>query len=139
MKMIETYRGVVYPHHIDHMGHMNVQWYVAKFDQAAWHMMAACGITVEHMQANNRGMATLEQTIRYKAEVVSGDLLLIKSRVNSITDKVIKARHIMYNATSMQEVANMDLTAVHLDTKLRKSTKFSKDTVQRCVELFDLS
>ncbi len=27
--MIESYRGVVYPSQLDHMGHMNVQWYSA--------------------------------------------------------------------------------------------------------------
>ena len=138
MKMIETYRGVVYPHHIDHMGHMNVQWYVSKFDQAAWHMMAAVGITVEHMEANNTGMAALEQTIRYKAEVVSGDLLLIKSTVNSITHKVINGRHVMYNATTMKEVASMDFVAVHLDRKLRKSCPFPAEIIDRCNELFNL-
>ena len=27
---VETYRGAVYPWHCDHMGHMNVMWYVGK-------------------------------------------------------------------------------------------------------------
>jgi len=35
-----TYRGIVYPWHCDHMGHMNVMWYVAKFDEATWTLMA---------------------------------------------------------------------------------------------------
>ena len=26
-----TYRGIVYPWHCDHMGHMNVMWYAGKF------------------------------------------------------------------------------------------------------------
>jgi acyl-CoA thioesterase FadM len=34
--LIDTYRGVVYPWHCDHMGHMNVMWYVGKFDEATW-------------------------------------------------------------------------------------------------------
>ena len=29
-----TYRGTVYPWHCDHVGHMNVMWYVGKFDEA---------------------------------------------------------------------------------------------------------
>jgi acyl-CoA thioester hydrolase len=29
--MIETYRGAIYPWHCDHMGHMNVMWYVGKY------------------------------------------------------------------------------------------------------------
>ena len=31
--MIETYRGVVYPNQLDHMDHMNVQWYTSRFDE----------------------------------------------------------------------------------------------------------
>ena len=27
-----TYRGGVYPWHCDHVSHMNVMWYVGKFD-----------------------------------------------------------------------------------------------------------
>jgi acyl-CoA thioester hydrolase len=29
-----TYRGTVYPWQCDHIGHMNVMWYVGKFDEA---------------------------------------------------------------------------------------------------------
>jgi acyl-CoA thioester hydrolase len=35
-----TYRGTVYPWQCDHMGHMNVMWYVAKFDEASWQLLS---------------------------------------------------------------------------------------------------
>ena len=57
--MIETYRGVVYPNQIDHMDHMNVQWYTSKFDEATWHLVSAVGITNKYMHDNKRGMAAL--------------------------------------------------------------------------------
>ena len=44
-KLNLTYRGVVYPWHCDHMGHMNVMWYVGKFDEGTWQFMAAIGAT----------------------------------------------------------------------------------------------
>jgi acyl-CoA thioester hydrolase len=34
MPDILAYRGTIYPWHCDHMGHMNVMWYVGKFDEA---------------------------------------------------------------------------------------------------------
>jgi acyl-CoA thioester hydrolase len=37
------YRGVVKAEHCDHMGHMNVMWYVGKFDEASWQLFAAKG------------------------------------------------------------------------------------------------
>ena len=41
----ETYRGAIYPWQCDHMGHMNVMWYVGKFDEATWNLFAALGVT----------------------------------------------------------------------------------------------
>jgi acyl-CoA thioester hydrolase len=38
-----TYRGVVRSEHCDHMGHMNVMWYVGKFDEASWQLFASVG------------------------------------------------------------------------------------------------
>ena len=46
-----TYRGTVYPWQCDHMGHMNVMWYVGKFDEATWQFMASLGLS-------QRGFAT---------------------------------------------------------------------------------
>jgi len=45
-----TYRGTVYPWHCDHMGHMNVMWYVGKFDEGTWHILAKAGATPSRMQ-----------------------------------------------------------------------------------------
>jgi hypothetical protein len=35
-----TYRGTVYPWQCDHVGHMNIMWYVGKFDEANWNLFA---------------------------------------------------------------------------------------------------
>jgi acyl-CoA thioester hydrolase len=40
-----TYRGVVYPWQCDHMGHMNVMWYVGKFDEATWQILSMLDLT----------------------------------------------------------------------------------------------
>ena len=42
---ILTYRGAVYPRHLDHMGHMNIQFYVAKFDAGVRHLFDRIGVT----------------------------------------------------------------------------------------------
>ena len=44
-ELVETYRGVIYPWQCDHMGHMNVMWYVGKFDEATWNLFAVAGVT----------------------------------------------------------------------------------------------
>ncbi|MCL1597589.1 MAG: acyl-CoA thioesterase, partial [Actinomycetia bacterium] len=67
-----TYRGVVYPWHCDHMGHMNVMWYVGKFDEATWVFFSGNGLTPAYLRESGRGMAAVDQHIRYAQELVAG-------------------------------------------------------------------
>ena len=46
-EFIITQRGTVYPWECDHMGHMNVRWYAAKFDDACWQLLANLALTAE--------------------------------------------------------------------------------------------
>ncbi|MBW1823554.1 MAG: thioesterase family protein [Deltaproteobacteria bacterium] len=133
--MIETYRGVVYPNQLDHMGHMNVQWYISKFDEGTWHLFSAAGITSNYIRENNKGMAALEQTTKYTAEVMAGDLLVIKSKVLEVKDKTIRFIHIMYNSETGAEVATSELVAIHLDLKKRKACSLPEDINERCMAL----
>lgn len=133
--MIETYRGVVYPHQLDHMDHMNVQWYTAKFDEATWHLFLAVGITSAYIRENKRGMAALEQTTKYKSEIVAGDLLLVKSTVLEVTDKTIRFRHMMLNAETGAEMATSELLTIHLDRVKRKSCRLPDHIQDKCREL----
>jgi acyl-CoA thioester hydrolase len=130
--MIETYRGVVYPHQLDHMGHMNVQWYVAKFDEGTWHLFASVGITPQYIRDKQRGMAALEQVTKYKSEVLAGDLLTITSEILEVGDKTLRFRHTMVNAETGVEVATTELLAVHLDRQARKSCPLPEDIKARC-------
>jgi acyl-CoA thioester hydrolase len=56
-----TYKGVVYPWHCDHMGHMNVMWYAGKFDEATWNLLSQVGITSTYLKQEGRGMVAVEQ------------------------------------------------------------------------------
>jgi acyl-CoA thioester hydrolase len=133
--MIETYRGVVYPNQLDHMGHMNVQWYTSKFDEATWHLFSAIGITSDYIRKNNKGMAALEQTTKYKTEVMAGDLLVVKSEILEVKDKTIRFLHIMHNAENQLEVATTELIAVHLDRKERRACSLPGGIKEKCTEL----
>lgn len=119
--MIETYRGVVYPKEIDHMGHMNVQYYTTRFDEATWHLCSVVGLTPDYMRNEHKGMAALEQLIKYKSEVLAGTLLVIHSRILEVTGKKIRILHIMYDTVSMQEKASCELLGIHIDRNTRKS------------------
>ena len=54
-KSLFTYRGVVYPWHLDSMDQMNVQHYTAAFDQSSWVLLATLGLDAQYFRANRRG------------------------------------------------------------------------------------
>ena len=130
--MIETYRGVVYPHQLDHMGHMNVQWYTSKFDEATWHWFSYLGITNDYIKQNDRGMAALEQLTKYKSEVMAGDLLCVTTEMLEVKPKTIRFRHTMFDAARDEVVSTSELVGVHLDRIKRKGCEFPEDIKGRC-------
>src|SRR5262245_27706922 len=113
-----TYRGAVYPSQCDHMGHMNVASYVAKFDEATWQLFAALGLTPSRMRAEKIGMAGVEQHIEYKRELYPGDVVTVTSTVHEVKDKVIRFAHEMTKDESGEVAAKMVVVAVHLDAAI---------------------
>jgi acyl-CoA thioester hydrolase len=128
---METYRGVVYPWHIDQIGHMNVQFYTARFDEATWHFFAALGITPAYLKNNGRGMAAVDQHTQYKQELHAGALINIGSELLEMKSKTVRFRHRMYNSETGEEVAVTELVGVHMDTTARRSVAIPPEILER--------
>lgn len=126
-----TYRGTVYPWHCDHMGHMNVMWYVGKFDEATWQLFTRIGITADYMRTSGRGMAAADQRISYRREVRAGDVLLVRSAILEVRSKVIRFCHQMEDVATGEAVAVTVLTAVHIDTGKRRSCELPEEHLAR--------
>jgi acyl-CoA thioester hydrolase len=75
-----TYKGAVYPWQCDHIGHMNVMWYVGKFDEANWNFFARLGLTPTYFAEQHRGMAAVQQNIAHKHELLAGNIVEVRSR-----------------------------------------------------------
>jgi len=119
-----TYRGTVYPWQCDHVGHMNIMWYVGKFDEANWNMFARLGLTPSYLRQSGRGMAGVQQNITYKRELFAGDIVEVTSRLLELREKSIRFLHEMRNAETGEIAATCELTAVHLDRQAHKSVPF---------------
>lgn len=131
----ETYRGFVYPWCIDHMGHMNVQSYVSRFDEASWHFLARIGLTPSFLTAQNRGLVALDQRIRYQREVLAGSLLEVDTELQEVGDKKIRYLHRMHNSETAEEVASMDLLVGYLDKSSRRLTLLPAEVAERARRL----
>lgn len=118
---ITTYKGTVYPWHCDHVGHMNIMWYVGKFDEANWNLFAAIGLTPSYLRKENRGMAAVQQNITYRRELLAGDIVEVKSHVLEIRDKAMRFVHEMRDGETGEVAALCEITGVHMDRLARKS------------------
>jgi len=114
---------------------MNVMWYVGKFDEATWQLLAAFGMTRELMDANGAGMVAVEQTISYKRELLAGDLLSVYSRLLEVREKAIRFTHEMRNDATGEVAATTILVGVHLDTRLRKSSPIPQEIRERARQM----
>lgn len=124
MTSVETYRGSVYPWEADHMDHMNVQFYVAKFDEATWQFFAMIGMTPSFLRQENRGMAAIEQVLKYRRELLPGDLVVVRTRLLEMSNKTIRFHHAMENVETGEEAASAEMLGVHIDRDARKSCPF---------------
>src|SRR5262252_11186771 len=124
---VVTYRGTIYPWHCDHMGHMNVMWYVGKFDEATWHLLASAGLTGKRMREESIGMVALEQRIEYKRELLAGDLITIRSGFQEVREKAVLFFHEMTNEQTQEISARTFLTGVCLDINTRRARVLPSD------------
>ena len=129
--LLETYRGTIFPWHCDHMGHMNVMWYVGKFDEATWNLFASFGVTAAFLREKRRGMAAVQQNITYRRELYAGETVLVRSALLELRDKVAKFVHEMRNAETGELAAICVLTGAHIDTDTRKSCPFPEEILER--------
>lgn len=130
-----TYRGTVYPWHCDHVGHMNVMWYVGKFDEATWQFFNLLGLTPSYLRAAGRGMAAVDQHICYLQEVRAGDVVSVRTTLLEIKAKSIRFVHEMTNDETGAVVAHTTLKGVHMDTAARKSCPFEGPIVQKATAM----
>ena len=122
-----TYRGTVYLAQCDHMGHMNVMFYVQKFDEAVWQLLAGIGLTGTRMRDEHIGMAAVEQHIIYKRELRAGDIVSIRSGFLDVRDKSLRIWHEMRDDVTGELCASMEVVGVHIDAVTRRGRSLPSD------------
>ena len=130
-KFAVTHRGTVYPWQCDHMDHMNVMWYVGKFDEASWQLLSALGLTRQRFRNDGAGMAAVEQHVDYKRELHAGDVISIRSAVLEVKDKAIRITHEMRNDETGELVAVTVTVGVYLNTASKKARSLPSDIQER--------
>ncbi len=128
-----TYRGTVYPWQCDHMGHMNAMWYVGKFDEASWQLIATLGLTRSRFSKDGISVVAVEQHLDYKRELHAGDLVTIRSAVLEMKEKSVRLIHEMRNDGTGELAATANIVGVYIDASLRKACTLPTDVRERAV------
>jgi acyl-CoA thioester hydrolase len=119
---IETYRGAVFPWECDWNGHMNVRFYVGKFDEGTWQFMAQIGAARDELARRNCGAMAVSQNITYRRELVPGDTVAVRTSVQAVGRTSCSFRHVMIETASGAVAAEMDIVGVFVDLASRKAT-----------------
>jgi acyl-CoA thioester hydrolase len=135
MTQFETTRGTVHAWQCDHMGHANLRAYGEFFEQALWHVFQRIGITPSVLRGDAIRMAGVEQNIRYRKELLPGDLIFVRSSLVELRERALKMAHEMVHVESGEVCAVCELTAVCLDARTRRAREFPPDVAARAKQL----
>jgi acyl-CoA thioester hydrolase len=113
------------------MGHMNVMWYVGKFDEATWQLFTLIGLSPRRLRDEGIGLVAVEQRLEYKRELIAGDILTIRSSVEEVREKTLVLVHEMTNDETQQLAARTTITGVCIDRTTRKARPLPEDIRER--------
>ena len=116
-----SYRGVVYPAQCDAMGHMNVQYYTAVFDQAMWQLVLALGFAPSWVTDRREGWADVRYEIDFRRELRVGQLFYAESGVVRVGNASLTTLHRIREAESREIAAVAQITSVYFDLARRAS------------------
>lgn len=132
--LIETHLGRVAASECDQLGHMNVQHYVAKVSDAAWHVMASIGITPAYIRERRRALAAVKQEVLYLKELLAGDLVRMESGVLDVSERKITFFHRLSNVETGQLAMKSKVFTVMMDLDARRSTALDAEVLARARE-----
>lgn len=115
-----TARRVVPQDWTDYNGHMNEMHYVEIASRATDRFMEIIGCGPSYIAAGN-SYCTVENRIRYLAEIRAGELVVVTTQVLSGAGKKMRLFHRLFRADGAL-AATMETLLVHVDLELRKST-----------------
>lgn len=110
--------------YLDIMGHMNVRWYAALFDEGSWGMFNLMGMTEDYYRDNSAGGFALASFTRYLAEVRVHETVSIHARVLGRSPKRIHFMEFMVNDTTGAVAATFEGLGSHADLTIRRTSPY---------------
>ncbi len=126
-KWFDLYRSIVMPAQCDVYGHMNVRYYAACFDDAAWHFPSMAGLSLVEIRSRGLGTVMATLTIDFHHEIRVGQLILVKGAITRVGSKSFNHEMRLYEADSMTHCATQKTVEVCFDTQARQAVALPAD------------
>ncbi len=123
--------GSVLPEWIDNNDHMNLAYYVLLFDLATDTTYDALGIGQAYRAATGNSTFTAEAHTIYERELRVGERVRITSHLLGADAKRLHYFHEMFHAEQGHRVAAQELMALHMDMRVRRTTAFAPELLER--------
>lgn len=117
--------------YLDAMGHMNVRWYMALFDEASWRFFADHGMDEAYFRERHLGGFALQHHIRYLAEMRRGDVAAVRTRLLGRSEKRMHFMHFLVDETNGRLAATFESLGTHADIRRRRSAPVPPDIAAR--------
>ena len=126
MAEIETVRRVIREDECDLLGHLNVAGYIALASDGGFAIMAAFGMDEDQIVAGrHQSFAVIQSDAAFKAEVLPGQEVHVRSALTEIGSYAAKFRHRVYLGERM--AFQTIFTCVLMDLKTRKARLIDDD------------
>ena len=129
------YRVTIGPEHLDTMGHMNIRWYMAFYDETAWAFAETMGMDKAHFRATQSGLFALQHYIRYMAEVLSGDEVAVYGRLIGLSASRFLFLGFLVNETQDRVASTAEALVAFADMQARRVAPFPPDLAARMNDL----
>ena len=133
-----TYKGAAMTWECDSNRHMNVMYYINKFELAGRSFNLEMGTADIVAEDPNMGIVVLEQQIRYLKEVFEDDWLHIESSLMDIGNKAFTVFHEMYKTRTKEKVSTMKAVVVLFDKVNRKALPFPADLKKKLLSFITI-
>ncbi|MDG4649492.1 thioesterase family protein [Roseibacterium sp. SDUM158017] len=131
---VETFRRAVDPSDCDFLGHMNVSRYLQACSDGMFSLQSDLGLTRGDMESGRRlSFAVVHIESDFRAEVLAGDVVFLRSSVLAIGTKSATFRHRLYRAGDGALAFEALFKAVCLDLVARRAAPIP-DEVRRGLE-----
>ena len=125
---IETFRKAVSPSELDHLGHMNVQYYFAAIGSAITSFQIGLGLTPTDMREGRRlAFVVVHGENNFKAELKAGDVIKMETGVSEIANKTVTFHHRLFKVESDTLSFDTHFKCVLMNLDTRRAVEIPDD------------